>query len=161
VRSVGIDVASANYASVALAVDDEPRKAVVWKPLDKRQTAPQRLDHQYRWLRRYLNIFKPDVIAVEELAVFMNKKVIRSLARHEGIALLAAKQTGAIVISPPVSTSRGIVLGNGRLSKDDAWLTFKKRFPDFTLLAKNSGGTDQMDAMTHALAAPAVLERRR
>jgi len=159
-RSVGIDIAAAGWSSVALSVDGVPVKAVVWKPDDKKSSDPVRLEQQYRWHQRYLNIFKPDVIAVEELAVFMSKTVIRALARHEGVALLAAKQSGAIVLSPTTSQSRGIVLGNGRLSKDDAWLTFKKRYPDFKLLAKRSGGSDQMDAMTHALAAPTVLERR-
>jgi Holliday junction resolvasome RuvABC endonuclease subunit len=160
VRSVGIDVASSGWSSIALAVNGSPVKAVVWKPSDKRDSAPLRLDMQYKWTKRFLNIFKPDVIAVEELAVFMSKPTIRALARHEGIALLAAKQHGAVVISPSVAQSRGIVLRNGRLSKDDAWVAFKKMYPDFKLLAKNSGGSDQMDALTHALAAPTVLERR-
>lgn len=158
-RSVGIDIAAAGWSSVALAVDGVPVKAVIWKPPTK-SSNPLRLELQYRWHERYLNIFKPDIIAVEELAVFMSKTVIRALARHEGVALLAAKQSGAVVLSPTTSQSRGIVLGNGRLSKDDAWLTFKRRYPDFKLLAKRSGGSDQMDAMTHALAAPTVLERR-
>jgi Holliday junction resolvasome RuvABC endonuclease subunit len=159
-RSCGIDIASAGWSCVALAVNGAPVKAVVWKPGDKRDSAALKLDQQYHWFKRYLNIFKPDVIAVEELAVFMSKPTIRALARHEGVALLAAKQSGAIVLSPSVGQSRGIVLGNGRLSKDDAWLAFKKTYPDFRLLAKNSGGSDQMDALTHALAAPTVLERK-
>jgi Holliday junction resolvasome RuvABC endonuclease subunit len=118
------------------------------------------LDQSYRWTKRWLKILKPDVIAVEELAVFMNKPTIRALARHEGVALLAAKQSGAIVLSPGVSKARGIVFGNGKLSKDDAWTAFKKLYPDIILLPKNSGGSDQMDAYTHALAAPTVLERK-
>lgn len=133
---------------------------MVWKPADKRVSAPVIIEDGYKWLRRWLRILLPDVIAVEELAVFLNKNTIRALARHEGVALLAAKQTGAVVIHPGISQSRGIVFGNGRLSKDDAWVAFRKQFPDFSLLAKNSGGTDQMDAMTHALAAPTALERR-
>jgi Holliday junction resolvasome RuvABC endonuclease subunit len=160
-RSVGIDIGSSSYAAISLAVNGVPTRSVVWKAGDKRESAAVRLDDQYAWFGRWLHIFKPDVIAVEELAVFMNKKVIRALARHEGIALLAAKRSGAVVISPTASQSRGIVLGNGRLSKDDAWLAFKKTYPDLTLLAKNSGGTDQMDAYVHALAAPTVLERRK
>jgi crossover junction endodeoxyribonuclease RuvC len=159
-RSVGIDIASAGWTAVALAVNGDPVRAVAWIPTDKRDSPAVRLDNQYRWMTWILRVYKPDVIAVEELAVFMNKKVIRALARHEGVALLAAKQSGAIVLSPTTSQSRGIVLGNGRLSKDDAWLIFKKTYPDLKLLAKRSGGSDQMDAMTHALAAPTVLERR-
>lgn len=108
----------------------------------------------------YLIIFKPDVIAVEQLAVFMNKSVIRSLARHEGVALLAAKRSGAVVLSPSIGQSRRVVFGNGQLSKDDAWAAFRKLYPDLKMLAKTSGGSDQMDAYTHALAAVTILEQR-
>jgi Holliday junction resolvasome RuvABC endonuclease subunit len=160
VRSVGIDIASAGWSSIALAVNNVPVRAAAWKPKEKRDSAAVRIEQAYKWYCRWLNIFKPDVIAVEELAVFMSKPTIRALARHEGVALLAAKQSGAIVVSPTVGQSRGIVLGSGNASKHDAWVLFRKQFPDFSLLAKRSGGLDQMDAMTHALAAPTVLERR-
>ena len=55
-----------------------------------------------------------------------------------------------------MTTSRRVVFGKGNLSKDDAWVEFQKLYPDLSLLAKNSGGTDQMDAFTHALAAPTL-----
>jgi Holliday junction resolvasome RuvABC endonuclease subunit len=160
VRACGVDIASAGWTAIGLAVDGVPVKAVVWKPQDKRDSNAVRLDQAYKWMFMRLQIFKPDVISVEELAVFMNKPTIRSLARHEGVALLAAKRTGAVVLNPGITKARGIVFGDGRLSKDDAWLAFKKLYPEVKLLAKNSGGTDQMDALTHALAAPTILERR-
>jgi Holliday junction resolvasome RuvABC endonuclease subunit len=159
-KACGVDIASAGWTAIGLVVNGVPKKAVVWKPDDKRDSIAVRIDKQYAWMRMYFKIFKPDVISVEELAVFMNKNVIRSLARHEGVALLAAKRSGAVVLNPGISKARGIVFGNGRLSKDDAWAEFKKLYPDFKLLAKNSGGTDQMDALTHALAADTILERQ-
>lgn len=159
-RSCGVDIAAAGWSAIGLAVNGVPKRAVVWKPADKRDSNAVRLDGMYAWMRMYFKIFKPDVISVEELAVFMNKNVIRSLARHEGVALLAAKRNGAIVLNPPVGQARGVVFGDGRLSKDDAWVAFKKLYPEIKLHAKNSGGLDQMDALTHALAAPTILERR-
>ena len=159
-KCVGIDVASAGWSALGLAVDGKPIRAEVWKPKSKHDSSAVRLHDFHKWLRVHLFIVKPDVIAVEELAVFLNKTTIRSLGRHEGVALLTAKLTGAVVVHPGVTTSRQIVFGRGNISKDDAWVAFRKQFPDFSLLAKNSGGTDQMDAMTHALAAPTVLERR-
>jgi Holliday junction resolvasome RuvABC endonuclease subunit len=159
-KSVGIDVASAGYSAIGIAVDGEPKRAMVWQPNDKRDSVSVRIEDYYKWLHRWLGFLKPDVVSVEELAVFMNKPTIRSLARHEGVALLAAKQSGAIVLNPGITKARGIVFGNGRLSKDDAWVAFKKMYPDLELRGKNSGGTDQMDAYVHAIAAPTVLERR-
>lgn len=146
--------------AVALVVNGVPKRAAVWKPPDKRDSAATHLDQQYDWLRFTLGVMRPDIIAVEELAVFLSKVVIRAMARHEGIALLAAKKTGAIVVSPGVTKVRGIVFNNGRLSKDEAWVLFKKLYPELVELPKTSGGTDVMDAYTHALAAPTVLERR-
>ena len=159
--SVGIDIASVKWSALATASGGKPRTADIWKPDDERDSEPVKIEGLYAWLKKRLFVIKPDVIAVEELAVFLNKNTIRSLSRREGVALLAAKQSGAIVVNPGITKARGIVFGNGRLSKDDAWLAFKKLYPDFPLLAKNSGGSDQMDAATHALAATTVLERRR
>jgi Holliday junction resolvasome RuvABC endonuclease subunit len=160
-RCCGIDNAKIGYKAIALAVNGVPVRAHVWKPPNKLDSAPTILEDSYDWLRRWLKILKPDVIAVEQLQVFQNKKVIRALSQHEGVALLAAKQSGGVVIQPGTSQSRGVVFSAGNLSKDDAWVAFRKMYPDFVLLAKNSGGSDQMDAMTHALAAPTILERLR
>jgi len=159
-KSVGIDIASVKWSALAIAVNGEPISALLWKPSDERDSEAKKINDLYSWLRKQLFIIKPDIVAVEELAVFLNKNVIRSLSRREGVALLAAKQSKAIVLNPGITKARGIVFGNGRLSKDDAWVAFRKQFPGFSLAAKNSGGTDQMDAMTHALAAPTVLERK-
>ena len=159
--SVGIDIASIRWSALAVAIDGKPVNADIWKPDDERDSEAVKIRGFYVWLKKRLFVIKPDVIAVEELAVFLNKNTIRSLSRREGVALLAAKQSGAIVVNPGITKARGIVFGNGRLSKDDAWIAFKKLYPDFPLLAKNSGGSDQMDAATHALAATTVLERRR
>ncbi|HWI67256.1 MAG TPA: crossover junction endodeoxyribonuclease RuvC [Nitrospiraceae bacterium] len=158
-RCVGIDYASANYSAVGLAVNGVPTRSAVWKPEDKHDSAPTRLKKYDIWLRRWIKILSPDVVAVEELAVFQNKLTIRAMARHEGVALLAASRSGAVVIHHGVTSSRRVVFGKGNISKDDAWVEFQNLYPDVTLLAKNVGGTDQMDAFTHALAAPTLLER--
>ena len=72
-RSVGVDVAVAGYSAVALVVDGVPTRSAVWKPDNKHDSDAVRLEKFYIWLRRWLKMLNPDVIAVEELAVFMNK----------------------------------------------------------------------------------------
>jgi hypothetical protein len=166
-RAGGIDVASTGWSAFSLVVDRNPKKSWVFRPPNIKDTVATHLEQKYEWLQRVIWIAKPDVIAVEELAVFMNKKVIRALARHEGVSLLAAKRSGAMVVSPGAATARSIAFEGerfgkkrGSLSKDDAWLLFKKIYPDVPLLPKTSGGLDQMDGYVLALAAPVVLERR-
>jgi hypothetical protein len=100
-------------------------------------------------------------VAVEELAVFLNKKVIRTLSRREGIALCVAKKKADIVLHPPATQSRSIALGPpGNMKKEEAFRRIKKLYPDFDFGYANQGGMDKGDAMTHALAAPTILERR-
>lgn len=165
-RSVGIDIAKAGFAAGALAVNGEPRRCTAWKPANDRDSEPVKLVQFEVWVHKIIWMYKPDIVVVEELAVFLNKKVIRTLSRREGIALCVAKKRADIVIHPPISQSRSVVLGKstsgkgGAMSKEEAWKKIKKLYPDFDFGHANQGGMDKGDAMTHALAGPTILERR-
>lgn len=166
-RSAGIDVASVGWSAYSVAIDGEPHKSWVFKPNNPKDTAAQHALEKFMWLKEILWMTKPDIVAVEESNVFSHKKAIRAIARHEGISLLAAKLSGAMVVNPGVSTARSITFQgkrigkkSGSLSKDDAWTLFKQIYPNISLLAKTSGGLDQMDAYVLAIAAPTILERR-
>lgn len=159
-RSAGIDYAGTSISAFAVMDDGIPVACSVWQPEGKKDSEPTRLLGFERWLHVQFSIWKPDITAVEELAVFLNKNTIRSLGRREGIALVVAKKRCRIVISPPVTQSRGIVFGRGNISKDDAWAMREKIWPGFDFGRKTTGGTDKMDAMTHAEAAPTIAERR-
>lgn len=146
---------------MALAIDGEPKYVAAWKPDNPKDSDAERLHQFHKWVTFKLGLWRPDIVAVEELAVFLNKKTIRALSKREGVALLAAKQYhGAVVVNPPVTQARSIVFGKGNASKDEAWELIKKLYPGLKFLPKNSGGTDQADALVHALAAPKILERR-
>jgi Holliday junction resolvasome RuvABC endonuclease subunit len=161
VRAVGIDIAKAGFCAAALAINGEPRRVAAWKNGNPRNSEPVQLVAFETWLKRVLWLWKPDIVAVEELAVFLNKKVIRTLSRREGVALLVAKKCASIVIHPPVTQSRSIVLGSpGNMPKEEAWQRIKKMYPDFDFGNANQGGMDKGDAMTHALAAETILERQ-
>jgi Holliday junction resolvasome RuvABC endonuclease subunit len=163
-RSVGIDLGAVSAIAAidtgTSQIDWRVVRCELWKPSDKRDSTPQKIEDFYKWLRRQLFVIKPDIISVEEQIHQVNRGTIRVLSRYEGVAILAAKQSGAIVLNPGVSQSRSVVFGDGRLSKDDAWVWFRKLHPNVKLHAKNSGGSDEMDAYTHAIAAPTILERR-
>jgi Holliday junction resolvasome RuvABC endonuclease subunit len=162
VRVVGIDIAGVGYAAAALVVNGNPTEAAVCK-FDKRDAEPTRLLQWSRWLDFKFALWKPDLISVEELAVFLNKKVIRSLSKMEGVALLQAKKrSGAILVNPPITVARSIVFKDqGVRSKEDAFIAFKKKYPNFKLPAANAGGMDVADAVVHGVAAPVIIERRR
>lgn len=165
-RVTGIDIAKAGYCAAALAKDGKPIKVTAWTPRNPKDSEPEQLDQFSDWVDRQLWFMNPDIVVVEELAVFLNKKVIRTLSRREGVALQRAKRyvrrNGGIVLHPPVTQSRSIVLGPpGNMKKEEAWKRIKKKYPDFDFgHAANDGGMDKGDAMTHALAGPIILERR-
>jgi Holliday junction resolvasome RuvABC endonuclease subunit len=160
-RVIGVDIAKAGYSAIGLAVDGEPVTVMAWKYPNKKDSEPDKLDHFHRWLRWRFKMLKPDIVAVEQVAGFHNRQVIQVLSRFEGVALLAGKQYGAIVLNPPVGSARNAALGIPANSKKEfAFETIKLMYPDFKFGAVNRGGPDKGDAMTHALAAPELLERR-
>ncbi len=160
-RCVGIDIAKKEYSAVALAVNGRPVAVATWKNQFAQDSEPLQITAFYNWVYMRIGLFRPDIVAVEELAVFMNKKVIRTLSRREGVAILAGKRQGAIVISPSVGSSRNIVLGiPANSSKEVAWEAVREMYPDFKFSRSNQGGMDQGDALVHALAAPVLIERR-
>jgi Holliday junction resolvasome RuvABC endonuclease subunit len=160
-RSIGVDIAKAGYSAIGLAIDNEPYKVMAWKYDNKKDSEPNKLDHFYNWLVFRFAMLKPDIVAVEQVAGFHNRQVIQVLSRFEGVALLAAKRSGAIVLNPMVGSARNAALGIPANSKKEvAFAALKQMYPDFKFGAVNQGGPDKGDAMTHALAAPQLLERR-
>lgn len=160
-RVAGIDIAKAGYSALALAVDGEPVVAMAWKYPNPKDSEPDKLNHFHKWLAFRFITLRPDIVSVEQVAGFHNRKVIQVLSRFEGVALLAGKQYGAIVLNPMVGSSRNAALGiPANSSKEVAFAEIKRMYPDFRFGAVNRGGPDKGDAMTHALAAPQLLERR-
>ena len=166
-RCAGIDIAKAGFSALALAIDGEPAKVFAWKYPNKNDSEPDKLDHFYDWLMLRFAIIRPDIVAVEQVAGFHNRQVIQVLSRFEGVGLLAAKRfgkrhSGVVVLNPMVGSARNAALGiPANSSKEVAFATIKQMYPDFKFGAVNQGGPDKGDAMTHALAAPQLLERRR
>lgn len=165
-RSAGVDIAKAGYSALGLAVDGEPISVMAWKHDNKKDSEAVKLESFYNWLRWRLTIIRPDIVAVEQVAGFHNRQVIQVLSRFEGVALLAAKRYGkthggVVVLNPMVGSARNAALSiPANSSKDVAFATIKQMYPDFKFGAVNRGGPDKGDAMTHALAAPQLLERR-
>lgn len=130
--------------------------------MSQRDSESVKLNAWRNWLLGKFVVYRPEIVAVEQLAVFLNKKTIRALSHFEGVALEAAKDYGAIVLNPPIGSSRNIVLGiPSNSKKEDAWVAIRQLYPTFQFGKVNQGGMDKADAMVHALAAVTHLERGR
>lgn len=160
-RQAGFDIASASYSAFALVVDDELIMAETHKPNDK-WSETEKLTEFFGWCRRLMFIYKPDIVSVEKKMGYKNQlQTAMMLGRREGIAILAAGLSGAVVVNPGVTTSRLIVFGNGSFSKDQCWEKRAEIWPGFDFGKKTVGGTDKVDAATHALAARKAIERKK
>jgi Holliday junction resolvasome RuvABC endonuclease subunit len=159
-RTMGVDIASVGKSALALAIDLKPKRAFIWQPEHHRDSESVHLNAWRKWLLGKFIVFRPEVVAVEQLAVFLNKKTIRALSHFEGVALEAAKDYGAIVVNPTAGSSRNIVLDiPANSNKEAAWAAIKILYPNFPFGKANQGGMDKADAMVHALAATIHLER--
>jgi len=96
--------------------------------------------------------------AIEMLSVERNANTAKVVAFYQSAAALCCKMHGLVVVEVRVSTARSIVLGNGGMSKDDAWEVMRKRYPG-VFSVKTSGGIDEMDAVVCGLAGPTAAER--
>ena len=110
------------------------------------------------WLLLRLGFFKPQMAVIEMLSVERNANAAKAVAYYQAISALACKNKDLVVVESRVTTARRIVLGNGSMSKEDAWEVMRKRYPG-KFSPKTRGGLDEMDALVMALAGPDVAER--
>lgn len=166
-RCVGVDIATKGAYAVGLAVNGEPTKAAYQLPSDKKASHLENIEEFHDFVLSHLWLWKPEIISVEQVAGLRNPKVVHQLTLFEGAAILAAKKYirrryGGIVLNPIVKQSRAVVIpGKGSVKKEVFFELFKKKYPEFKLSRANGGGMDECDAITHALAAPSLLERRK
>ena len=77
----------------------------------------ERLQIIYEQLTTVLGRFKPDVVAVESVFVMKNPKAALHLGHGRGVALLAAAQCGADIVSYEPTVIKKTVAGRGRADK--------------------------------------------
>lgn len=167
-RIVGIDPSS-TLSGVALCDDQRLIDTWVWQK-DAKASPPQNLADYYHWLVRLLLTGQTeptdshqmkriaDMAVVESLSVERNAKVTRIVSHYQAISVLAAKNAGLVVIETRAKTARRLVLGNGNMPKEQVHKEIKKMFKDHRFRARSSGGLDETDAVTLALAGPAAAE---
>lgn len=157
-RVLGYDPASV-LAGWAVVDSGVPQQIGIWegvgKPLD-------RLADWDKFSGFLIQTFKPDMVTMEVIRVSVSHDTTRSLSRHEAVFIVRARDAGAICIEYQVGQARAAVFGkgNGNMKKDVAFVEMKKRYPDLDWKPKTRGGTDQSDALTGALAATTLAERR-
>ena len=113
----------------------------------KEETLPNRLFVIYKTLKKIIEIYKPDVVSIEELFYFKNQKTIIPVAEARGVIVLTCKECGIDVYEYTPLQIKQALTGVGRAEKAQV------RFMVKTLLGLDSipKPDDAADAVAAAL----------
>jgi Holliday junction resolvasome RuvABC endonuclease subunit len=156
-RILGIDPSSTTCGVAVVDIPGEILDVGHWNR-NKRESHPTGFVDWFRWLESYIALWQPQMAAIEMLGVERNANTARAVAFYQSISACCCKLHGLVVVEVRTSSARSIVLGNGGLSKDDAWEIMRKKHPNL-FSPKKQGGEDEMDALVIAVAGPTAAER--
>jgi crossover junction endodeoxyribonuclease RuvC len=123
-RVFGIDCGTEITGFGVVELDDTERQpSLVMKAmgairLPKNMTLPQRLELVFQRLSTELEIWKPDVVAVEEVFYSVNAKSALKLGQVRGVALLSAAVQGLPVAEYAPLKIKSSVVGYGLAKKE-------------------------------------------
>jgi crossover junction endodeoxyribonuclease RuvC len=85
---------------------------------EAKEEMPKRLNRLYLDMRKVIAEFKPDLVAIEDLFYFKNKKTIISVGQGRGVAILAAvRKKVPITHYTPLQVKQSVA-GYGKASKE-------------------------------------------
>ncbi|MBS1823297.1 MAG: crossover junction endodeoxyribonuclease RuvC [Acidobacteria bacterium] len=123
-RVFGIDCGTEFTGYGVIEVDNEARMprlvhlAAGTIRLNKKDRAPQRLAQVYAELTAMMALYRPDVVAVEEVFFSANAKSALKLGQVRGVALLAAASSGLPVAEYAPLKIKSAVVGYGLAAKE-------------------------------------------
>jgi len=86
---------------------------------------PQRLDILGREIRKIIDKFSPEIMAIEELFYFKNKKTVISVGQARGVAVFVGENAGVEVHEYTPLQVKQAVTGYGRAEKKQVQLMVK------------------------------------
>ena len=122
--------------------------AVFFETLTARSSdpLPQRLHSLYNQLSEVIKIYRPQVMAVENVFFSQNVQAAIKIGEARALALLAGAQHGIEIHEYPPARVKQSVVGNGRASKDQV-----QRMVKVLLNLKEAPAVDAADALANAL----------
>ncbi len=111
--------------------------------LTKSQSTAERLAQVYRTLSAELEIWQPDVVAIEEVFYSVNAKSALKLGQVRGVALLAAANRGLEVAEYAPLSIKSSVVGYG-LAKKEQVQFMVARLLNLTELPKPADAADAL-----------------
>lgn len=91
----------------------------------KEETLPNRLFVIYKTLKKIIEVYKPDVVSIEELFYFKNQKTIIPVAEARGVIVLTCKECGIDVYEYTPLQIKQALTGVGRAEKQQVQFMVK------------------------------------
>jgi len=115
--------------------------------LSKQKTMPQRLKQVFDELMKMLEVWKPEVVAVEEVFYSVNAKSALKLGQVRGVALLAAATAGLPLAEYAPLKIKSSVVGYGLAGKEQVQFMVARLLE----LAEPPSPPDAADALAVAI----------
>lgn len=131
--------------------------------LNKKQTTAERLAQVFAELTAQIELYSPDVVAIEEVFFSANAKSALKLGQVRGVALLAAAMAGKPVAEYAPLSIKSAVVGYGLAAKDQVQFMVMR----LLRLEQAPDSADAADALAiaichlHTAQSPALAGARR
>lgn len=159
-RVLGIDPGTHRTGFGILETDRRNYKLVMCGTIRAASKDPiaERLLHIFDSLRKNIQSYRPDVVALETLFFAKDIRAVERIGEARACAMLAASKQGIAVIEYAPTAVKQSVTGNGRASKEQVQFMVKR-----LLNLKEAPALDASDAlaiaMCHLHSGKAVIQR--
>lgn len=147
-RVLGIDPGTHRMGFGVLESDGRSYKLVICGTIRaaSKDAIAKRLLHMFESLRKNIQSYKPDVMALETLFFAKDIQAVERIGEARACAMLAASMQGLEVIEYSPSAVKKSVTGNGRASKEQVQFMVKR-----LLNLKEAPALDASDALAIAM----------
>lgn len=157
-RILGIDPGYALVGYGLIDYDGYNSKIVDYGVIStpKEETLPNRLFVIYKTLKRLIEVYKPEVVSIEELFYFKNQKTIIPVAEARGVIVLTCKECGIDVFEYTPLQIKQALTGVGRAEKQQVQFMVKTLL-NLDKIPKPDDAADAVAAaLCHAQTSPRI-----
>jgi len=146
-RVLGVDPGTFRMGVAVIEKDGSGHKAVFFDTLEAaHEILPDRLHHLFNELSQVIKIYRPQVLAIENVFFSQNVQTAIKIGEARALALLAGTQAGLEIHEYPPARVKQSVVGNGRATKEQVQWMVRKLFN-----LKEAPPQDAADALGIAL----------
>jgi len=146
-RVLGVDPGTFRMGVAVIEKEGSSFKSIFFDTLEaSHSTLPERLHYLFNELSQVIKIYRPNVLALENVFFSQNVQTAIKIGEARALALLAGTQAGLEIHEYPPARVKQSVVGNGRAAKGQVQWMIRKLFA-----LKEEPPQDAADALAIAL----------